>query len=225
MNSNDTGKGLTALDAFLTAVVIWAIVIAAAVSLSCAAGPRLLTLSVKEQYNSVTSVSVTCATPNGPAIQLGTAVLVSDHQAITANHVINCPGAQITLAGALGPIPMRVEERNVDADIVRLGAIEGFPFDGHPIQIGLRPAAGDTVCLISAVPRIGRRCGQVQWYKGPVPGDIMHDAITEPGNSGGPVYNTDGELVGIVTHLWFCSNGQICGGLATSLHDRDWIMP
>jgi len=187
---------------------------------------RLRTRTVMQQYQTTRAVMVTCPQPDGTAsVRFGTGVMVSDHQAMTAHHVVDCPGAIILMDGSLEPVQMRVELRDANADVVRLGAIEGYPFDAAPVRVGLKPAPGDTICIVSAIPRVGRRCGEVQWYTDDGFPDIMHNVITEHGNSGGPVYNLDGDLVGIVSQLWLCSNGQICGGKATSLFDRRWMLP
>lgn len=82
------------------------------------------------------------------------------------------------------------------------------------------PEVGQWVCLVPAVPRPDRRCGR----RVHDPERIRHTAITQPGNSGSGVYDDRGRLIGIVTHLTKCTNGQICGGIATSLHSRLWLL-
>jgi S1-C subfamily serine protease len=41
--------------------------------------------------------------------------------------------------------------------------------------------------------------------------------VVDHGNSGGALYDDEGRLVGITTHLTQCTNDQYCEGRASSL--------
>lgn len=181
---------------------------------------------VAPQYAATVSIAVHC----GDGTAMGSGVVVSERQVLTALHVVSGKGcdpfASVALPGG-EPVLMIAEVGSPTADVVRLVALTGAPFaDVRPPTLGAAPRVGDEVCLSVAIPRRGRKCGEVQPIDGVgPPGNMVHNAITEPGNSGGPVYDTAGHLVAIITHMIQAGNGQIVGGRATTLAERSWLMP
>jgi S1-C subfamily serine protease len=144
----------------------------------------------------------------------GSGVVVEDFTVITAAHVVECPG-KLGIAiedwrGNAYKAELLVADE--DEDVAKLYVPE---LKGTLVQYGPKPRIDERVCLVGASPYRVRRCGWVESW-GPKPGDMKHSAITEPGNSGGAIYDSRGFLVGIVTHYRRCSNGQLCGGAATS---------
>lgn len=158
----------------------------------------------------------------------GSGVLISQTQLLTAEHVADLSSIPSFLSAcalyAYLPSGRRYqltqEYGSKVYDVARLRASVGifYEFERAPI-VADAPDPGEDICLTPAYPMRLRRCGEVQYNNGNPPGDVVHAAITEPGNSGGAAYNRAGNLVGIVTHLWKCSStGQICGGRVQSLH-------
>lgn len=156
----------------------------------------------------------------------GSGVLVSSNQILTAEHVADLssvpPFLHACALYAYFPSGRRYqlsqEYGSREYDVARFRASVGvfYEFDRAPL-VAPPPAAGEDVCLAPAFPMRLRRCGEVQYVNGKPPGDVVHVATTEPGNSGGAAYDRSGHLVGIVTHLWKCVNGQICGGKVQSI--------
>lgn len=172
--------------------------------------------TVVEEYDSSVEVSVFCLEGE----KQGSGVLFGADQALTAAHVVRCATSELPLLIVLvkrdgTQTIATVAELDAGADLARLDALG---LESAQIRVGPVPIAGQDVCIVSAVPRRMRRCGEVQLGVQTAPGDYLHDAVTEPGNSGSGVYDRAGRLVGIVTHLLLCpSNGQICGGKIASL--------
>lgn len=166
-----------------------------------------------------------CLTPEGRVTSsFGSGVLISDHAALTAAHVVTCPAEAAT--GVIVKFPgseqhARVLVLDLEGDVARLDLEK--PVAVAPARIGPRPELDDRVCVVASVPERGRRCGSVELLREP-PGDVKHNAITMPGNSGSGVYDASGRLVGIVTHYAKLPNGQFYGGAFTSLEGRPWVL-
>jgi len=160
-------------------------------------------------------VSVVTSLPSGGASELGAGVVVNASGAIlTALHVVaqaTQPGARITVQFSDGTTATAsVATRQPDSDIAVLSvdqlpqvvvpAVLGggvgigdpvFPV-GHPLGLTDSLSAG----VVSAVNR------SVHTDSGAtLAGLIQFDAAVNPGNSGGPLLNRAGQVVGIVTGL------------------------
>lgn len=174
----------------------------------------------------MTAVEVVSACPvqdGRLVVSFGSGVIVSPRVALTAAHVVRCNGdthAAIVVRYPGGEVKARAVLLDLDGDVARL-ELAG-PLRVEPARIGPPPDIDDRVCLVASVPARGRRCGVVERYAAP-PGNVRHDALTLPGNSGSGVYDEAGRLVGIVTHYSRCPNGQFCGGAFTSLEGRAWM--
>lgn len=179
--------------------------------------------SVIAEYDSAVGIEVVCM---GMTIGYGSGVIVSPSQVLTAAHVVATPGCEIQVHTAKGDIvPMVLEASAPAADVARLATKELYLFNALPFTVAGPPDVGDDVCLTTAWPVRGRRCGQVQRRRS-LDGQFFHDAVTEPGNSGSGAYDTAGRLVGIVVTLHTCrATGQICGGGISPLADIMWILP
>lgn len=168
---------------------------------------------------------VSCKTaPDVMEMGMGSGVLVADRLVLTAAHVVACEGTvsiQVTVMATGQELTATAETIDTNSDIARLTLSE--PVAATPMTYGPRPELDDRVCLVSAVPEYTRRCGNVQSFR-EGKGDVWHDAITQPGNSGGGVYDSRGRLVGIVTHYYTCRNGQFCGGAFSSFNGRSWVL-
>ena len=190
---------------------------------ACASAVRYRSSKVFDAQSRAAVKVLSVCTIDGakPRIALGSGVIVSSGYVMTAYHVVVCDGP-VDIVVSLPDntvIEATLVGRNVTDDLARLQLDTDVPYP--TLRIGPPPRVGSRVCTAAAVPDRTRRCGDVQRVTGKAPGNIQHDGITEPGNSGSGLYDDQGRLVGIVTHLRLCaSTGQICGGSATSLRGR-----
>lgn len=158
-------------------------------------------------------------------VPYGSGVLVSPTQLLTAAHVADVSGIPpiLTACSLYAYFPsgrryqLAVDHLWPDRDVARMRAAFGVFYEFRERPAIAAPVVGEDVCLEPAIPMRLHRCGEVQSIAEGGPGNVVHLAITEHGNSGGGAYDRRGRLVGITTHLWNCSNGQICGGRITSM--------
>ena len=194
--------------------------------LSCMGRPHRLGRSAAVQNETAVAVSVICA---DASIYIGSGVALPDSRVLTAAHVVNACGSRgmIAILATQGETSLLVQVEAIAprADVVRLEPTElgGPDLRGPPVELGPLPNPGEPVCVAAANPYVARRCGYVE-YRADEPHGIRHSVIVEPGNSGAGLYDCDGRLVGIVTKLYTCGNGQICGGMATPLSTRGWVV-
>lgn len=175
------------------------------------------------QVAEAATLSVLCS---DGSMKAGSGVLIGPDRLLTASHVVACGDGDpmliiVELHGA--STLAGVEVMSTGADIARLQTLDKLEF--FAVLIGPKPEIGDTVCVAAGAP-LGRtrRCGPVERFDADASGDIVHAVVTEPGNSGAGVYDAEGRLVGILSHYRTCVNGQLCGGKATSLDGRAWIL-
>lgn len=174
----------------------------------------------------------------------GSGVLLDGTHVLTAFHVVNCGTDTIQPAGLVV-----VETHDGTAyivgsataepskDIVRLDLTKPVPGIA-PIKIR-HARAGEALCASVAVPDRGFRCGHVgNIGQARVIGDIeVNEANLWFGNSGGGVYGDDGQLIGLVTRMAWCSRADelawkvwkvhpvhTCGGYLSSIDDTS-VLP
>ena len=184
--------------------------------------------SMLQMHQATVTIRETC--PDG-RIFFGSGGIVGQGIVVTAAHVVRCdiaPG--ITVGGVVEVDPGDGEWRPaapirvLEVDDVASLSVGGLETYESPVQIGPPPAMGDTLCASTGqIPSYALKCGTVQPFPETETGDISWDAIVEPGNSGGLVYDSLGRVVGVVVQWRRCANVpfyQICGGRATSLWSR-----
>jgi S1-C subfamily serine protease len=152
----------------------------------------------------------------GNGVAVGAGVVVNAEGAVlTALHVVD-GGGQVRVRFADGTeAPARVANRQASSDIAVL-AVDRLPEVVVPAVLGGGAKVGDAVFavgnplglpgtltagVVSAVDRSVRAGGSRT-----LDGLIQFDAAVNPGNSGGPLLNRDGQVVGIVTGLVNPSN-------------------
>jgi hypothetical protein len=186
--------------------------------------------SAVQQHNAMVMIKTTCPDGNSHA---GTGVLVSEDRVLTANHVAQCdmvPGFGLYVDPVSVEVFASTDDKSTatveltipGADIARLKLTHALPEFFTGVEVGPPPGIGDRICEVTAVPRVMYRCGEAQKT---VSGRIMFSFMTEFGNSGSAVYNSDGQLVGIVTNLIRCQEGVPCAGFGSSLTGYAWLIP
>lgn len=192
---------------------------------SCAHTSKLTSRGLTARYIDAVEIEAVCvkgSTAEGMLVGWhGSGVVVSRTRVLTANHVANmrdmtCVFQTKTIDGRTRM--MQPLAAMPSLDLASLELVDGEkPFDASPVAYGKVPEVGDRVCAATGNPWRGHKCGEVQ-LPGNLPGDVQFLIIVEPGNSGSGVYNDAGELIGIVTHKFTCSQStQTCGGKAASL--------
>lgn len=198
---------------------------------SCATFAPSHSMSRIQQYNAMVLVRTTCS--DGRVGQ-GSGMLVSEDRVLTALHVVQCeivPGVPIylpanrieVLATAKDVADADVELEISKQDVARLRLkTSNLAKFAAPVSIAPPPVVGSKVCVVSAVPRATYRCGEAQEQ---IPGRVVFSIFTEHGNSGSPVFDERGRLVGILTNLIACEKDIPCAGYGTSVIGYPWLVP
>jgi S1-C subfamily serine protease len=167
-------------------------------------------------FESAVRIVSTCTTADGSIYgAYGSGVIIDRTTLLTAAHVaedregVTCVRVAMMMHGKkFLVIPHRVLP---DRDLASMKIVFGEFDPTYPVVYGPPPAYGARVCSMVAYPRVLWRCGEAQTRTEP-PGDMLHTITTEGGNSGSGVYDMRGRLIGIITHRFWCNNGQHCGG-------------
>ena len=157
--------------------------------------------------------------PGSAQLAGGSGVLLTpDGYALTNSHVVRgATGVQATLLDGRTLLADVVgEDAATDLALLRLSAAEPFPYvplgDSNQLRVGeFAVAVGSpfgltftvTTGIVSALGRTLRSevAGRV------IEDVIQTDALLNPGNSGGPLVNVGGEVVGINTAIFFPAQG------------------
>lgn len=172
---------------------------------------------------------------------LGSGVLVSlDGKVMTAAHVVQAVDTIEVRFTEEDWIPARVLSSEPAADVALI-QLERLPGEARVAKIGDsdRVQVGDEVLVVGApygltrtltVGYISGRHRSQSLFDGSLAGEFFQtDAAINSGNSGGPLFNRAGEVIGIVSHILSSSGGsQGIGFAATSnlargiLIDQEW---
>ena len=196
---------------------------------SCA-GFRPIGREPTEQHNALVTIRTTC--PSG-IISAGSGVLVSADRVLTAEHVVGCalvPGVPIyqdplkieVFLSMTDSSTAEIELELFKGDVARLRLAKPMPDFFSDVRVGPPPAIGDELCMLTAIPRTSYKCGRAEASS---PGRVSFSIFTEHGNSGGPVYDSAGRLVAIVTNLVKCELDIPCAGYGTALAGYAWLVP
>ena len=168
-------------------------------------------------FESAVLIKESCMTDDGKFYEsYGSGVIVDSHTILTAAHVAY--NEDICMYTALmSNDTTYVLMRSIvliEPDVATMTSLTPFA-PTYDVAFAPMPGLGETVGVQTAYPRWAYACGERQYSA--LDGTFLLSLIVEPGNSGSGVYDGNGRLVGIVTHLIRCSNGQICAGRATAL--------
>lgn len=221
------------------AVLSGILLIALAATCGSCAGATYLrpaTRTAAEQHNAAVDIEVACGTLDenlavvSVSEHVGSGVVVGKHEILTAEHVAHCSENEV-MAMFVDPGDGELHAATVDiilpySDIARIHVEDDLSHWLTPISIGPMPKVGDRVCEAASNPRETYRCLTAQMPRpGTKDGDIQLDGYLEFGNSGAPLSNDRGQLVGIVVMLSTCQAGAQCVGYASSLAGREWLIP
>lgn len=199
---------------------------------SCAAKPAPVaaptTRTIHETQASAVVIQALCQPVPGLVLlqTLGSGVIVSPNEILTAKHVVENPACTYVAVDITGARhTLYVAQWSTRYDVARMGTFAAFE-NTWPVELADPPPAGEEVCTVTWFPNPIRRCGDVQPFRGDreKAGDLVWDAIVEPGNSGSGVYDQRGRLVAIVTHYGRCTSGQYCIGRGTSIARLSWAL-
>lgn len=182
--------------------------------------------TLQEQVTSSAEMRIACEAlkPGTTRVQYGSLVMVNSTLALTALHVVRCatkdPDTEIVryteplkIEANLGGnwYEVLVEWQVPDQDIA---VLKTPSTNAQAAAFGELPALGQTACAAPSYPYAALRCGMVQ---PPIPEGTLIDTVVEPGNSGAGVYDASGRLVGIISQVRMCMNGQFCMAIARAV--------
>ena len=151
--------------------------------------------------------------------EVGSGVLVTtDGKVLTAAHVVQIAD-DVTVEFESGEsVPARVVASEVKADLALL-QVDRVPADTSPALLGdsNKVQVGEQVFVVGAPYGIartlsvghvsGRHKPRTIYAEIPLAEFIQTDAAINQGNSGGPMFNMRGEVIGIVSHIISKSGG------------------
>ncbi len=163
--------------------------------------------------------------PGGPRTSLGTGFIVSqDGYVVTNNHVVGSGGRIVVKLDRGTEHPARVVGTDPATDVALLKIdVAGLPVlplgDSDRLQVGEpvmaigNPFGLDQTVTTGIVSAKERFIGA-----GPYDDFIQTDASVNPGNSGGPLIDSRGAVVGINTAIFSQSGGSIGIGFAIPIN-------
>lgn len=158
----------------------------------------------------------------GPRQGLGSGFIISSDGQIVTNHHVVAGADTVTVkmaddrsfeAKVVGSDPMTDVallkiEADVDLPFVSFGTTDGLRVGDEVVAVGNPFGLGGTVTsgIISALSRDIR--------SGPFDDFIQTDASINKGNSGGPLFNNDGQVIGVNTAILSPDGGSVGIGFA-----------
>jgi S1-C subfamily serine protease len=187
---------------------------------------RTVSSSSFQQHDGTTATS---------ELGLGSGVLIASDQVLTASHLVETANRiQVRLLdGTMRQARVTSSEQFADVSLLTLDA----PVPGiEPITLGDsdRTRIGERVFVVGAPYGISHTLtvGYVSALHQNDPSDgfsytnlIQTDAAINAGNSGGPLFNEHGELIGIVSHILSRSGGSEGLGFAVAINSvREFVI-
>jgi S1-C subfamily serine protease len=206
---------------------------------SAMGGTRLSTPDLAQAFRQVSAAVVVVRTteravsrrPDGRPVSiegLGSGVLVSeDGKVVTAAHVVQTADAVIVEFADHGPVPAQVIASEPAADVALL-QLQRVPDGVRPAPLGDSDQAqvGEQVFVVGApfgvthtltVGHLSARRRVNAASGGIFAAEFFQtDAAINGGNSGGPMFNLDGQVIGIVSYILSQSGGSDGLGFAVT---------
>lgn len=166
------------------------------------------------------TVGVAALCPEG--MNGGTGVRLDDTRVLTARHVLECgkdkkPPLLVAVRDPQGKMHVAIVKTETARDLAVLAVGDLPPVS--PVEFSV-PQIGEQACATFELPELGRRCGEVWPHNPTAMDDIVISYPAEEGNSGGPLWDARGRLIGIVTDLRPCmgmDDPQVCTAGAMTL--------
>ena len=229
-NASSSRENSTVVNRFLKYVVVTLFAVAsgflATSNLSAAVTPDFAEL-YKQSSGSVATVKTLSIGPNGQAQRgIGSAILVKEDELLTAAHVVDGvskmqvlfkDGVEIeaTVVASIQSSDIaliRLVKPNTTAPIAKLADSDKTPVGSPVYVIGAPFGIAQTLSIGHLSGRLNR--GEMA---GGAPIEFLQtDTAINTGNSGGPMFNIDGEVIGVVSFIMTKSGGFDGIGFATS---------
>ncbi len=184
----------------------------------------------------VTLITKDIGAPEGqPRGGLGSGFIIDNEgHVMTAAHVVHTAGEIMVEMADGRSIEANIISSVPSADVALL-KMTRVPSGLKPARLGDSSAAsiGSEVMIIGApfglehslsVGHISGRIGQNRMVGGELMEVIQTDAAVNRGNSGGPMFNLDGEVIGIVSFILSASGGSNGIGFAVAINPTKKIL-
>jgi serine protease Do len=169
-------------------------------------------------------------------------ILDAEGIAVTNNHVVTgAASLEVHVGGRPEPVNARVLGVSECSDLAVIDLDGGgYPFlrwrEG-PANVGLEvraagfPLGDPQYTLTSGIVSKAKANGETRWAS--VDSVIEHDASIQPGNSGGPLVTTDGQVVGVNysggdpgtgTSQFFAISGELAGPVIDQLRNAEDVL-
>jgi len=209
--------------------------------------PKAEAQSLKDMFQKVNPAVVVIITKQGgfssamsqaPLIKggLGSGIVISKKGLVmTAAHVVQDADEVMVRFLDGTQIPGKVVNSSPQADVSLL-KLDNVPDNLHVVELGDsdRVSIGDMIFVVGApygiehtltVGYLSGRRKSVGVCKQLTPIEFLQtDAAINTGNSGGPMFNMNGELIGIVSHILSRSGGSEGLGFATSINTANELL-
>lgn len=162
------------------------------------------------------------APPAGPAMALGSGFVVDPAGFVVTNHHVVAEASEIAVTLHDGTrLPARLVGSDEATDMALLKVEAGKPLaaarwgDSERVQVGdWVVAIGNPFGLGGSVTAgiLSARARDIQ--QGPYDEYLQTDAAINRGNSGGPLYNIEGEIIGVNTAIYSPTGGSVGIGFA-----------
>ena len=216
-----TSRDRVSLAAFLAVAMTGAVIVGSGCCMRTVTPAQQTHESAMDAYARTVRISALCMDGNGGG---GSGVRIGGSTILTAKHVVDCGASElmlVTVTDYNGEAYIATLDGDSPADIARL---DGLLMPEMPRVAIAEHVLGETLCATFTYPEWGRRCGEV--WPSADDTDVHLNLVGEQGNSGGPVWDARGRLVGLVVTLRFCQGTivpQVCNAGMTTLAPRRWL--
>jgi serine protease Do len=211
----------------LIAAIVTALVLALPLGTARAAALRDVFKRVSASVVVVLAESKSSASAGGASGGIGSGVLISQGRILTAAHVVEAADRLSVRFADGAVVAARVVASDPIADLALLEVMQ-LPASAVAARLGDsdKVEVADQVFVVGAPYGISetlsvgyvsaRRTSRAE-PGGPAPVELFQtDAMISPGNSGGPMFNMQGEVIGIVSHIVSRSGGSEGIGFAVT---------
>lgn len=185
-------------------------------SLAAAPKAEFKDATTENRYKSIVRIIVKCDGDEAGQYTIGSGVAISRNTVITARHVVDCAPNDISLLfydGHRVPVVAVVASFSMDPDAEPVDAVRLItktPLTNWMEVNYNPPKIGEQVCYNGGGGELKHwttKCGEVTMYN--EDGTIWSNILTVPGNSGGPVFDSQWRVVGIMNWRYVLNDGSM----------------